>query len=194
MEPIYFATAAEFRAWLEVNHDQVDVQWVGYFKKHTGIPSMTWPDSVDVALCFGWVDGLRHKVDGERYKIRFTPRRPRSTWSKINIDKMEALIAADLVHPAGLAAYAKRRADKSGIYGHEQDSSSLSPEFLERLQANELAWEYFSERLAPGYKKVTVHWVMRAKKAATRERRFGILLESCEEGRRIPLLRSPGKK
>lgn len=193
MEPIYFSSPAEFRAWLEANFDKVEEQWVGFFKKHTGIPSMAWPESVDEALCFGWIDGLRKKVDEQRYKIRFTPRRPNSIWSKVNIEKMDALVAAGMVHPAGLKAFDKRSADRSKVYAYERETAELSPEFTAQIKANELAWEYFSEKLAAGYKRTSVYWVMRAKQAATRQRRLDILIQSCEEGKKIPSLRRKGE-
>ena len=194
MEPIYFSSPAEFRAWLEQNFDRTEVQWVGFYKKHTGIPSMAWTEAVDEALCFGWIDGLRHTVDDQRYKIRFTPRRPGSMWSKVNIEKMKALKAAGLLHPAGLAVYDEDAEKKSEAYSNEREKASLPPEFISQLQANELAWEYFTEKLAPGYKKNSVYWVMKAKQPSTRQRRLEILIASCEAGQKIPVLGGPKLK
>lgn len=188
MEPIFFSTPEDFRKWLEKHHEKEELLWVGYYKKATGIPSMTWSESVDQALCFGWIDGLRKSVDNKRYKIRFTPRRPTSNWSAVNIKKMEALTKAGLMRPEGLAAYAKRKAEKSKIYSYEQDEVVLDPAYKSKIKAHPKAWQYF-DQLAPSYKKASIRWVMSAKREETRLRRLRILIESSEGQQKIPQLR-----
>ena len=188
MEPTFFPTPEDFRKWLKDNHDKEEVLWVGYYKKATGIPSMTWPESVDQALCYGWIDGLRKSVDEKRYKIRFTPRRPTSVWSAVNIKKMEELTQAGLMQPAGLAIYAKRKDKKSRGYSYEQNEVELAPEYESKIKENVTAWTFF-ENLAPSYKKASIRWVMSAKREETRLRRLRILIESSEEQQKIPQLR-----
>lgn len=192
MDTLFFSTPAEFYEWLNENHASVTELWVGYYKKATGIPSMTWPDSVDQALCFGWIDGIRKSIDDKSYKIRFTPRRPKSIWSAVNIKKVEALTKAGLMMPAGLAAYDKKTAELSKIYSYERANIQLAPAYLAELKANQQAWDFF-EKLAPSYKKNSIFWVMRAKREETRLRRLAILIQSCDEGMKIPLLRSKKK-
>lgn len=187
-EPTFFPTPEDFRKWLAENHEQEQVLWVGFYKKASNIPSITWPESVEEALCYGWIDGLRKSVDDVSYKIRFTPRRPSSIWSTVNIKLMEKLQAEGRMQPAGLAAWERRKEKKSKIYSYEQMSKKLSEAFLEKLKANPRAWEFF-ENMAPGYKKNTIYWVMSAKRQETRERRFGIMMESCEQGLLVPPLR-----
>lgn len=187
-DPVFFAQPADFREWLEMHHRTEDVLWVGFYKKDSGIPSITWPESVDQALCYGWIDGLRKSVDDVSYKIRFTPRRKTSNWSAVNLNRMEELIPLGLVTEWGMKAYAKRKSEKSGIYSYETTPKQLSEEFKKRLKSNATAHAFF-ENLAPGYKKNTIYWVMSAKKEETRQKRFQILIDSCLEGKRIPILR-----
>ncbi|MEM7370555.1 MAG: YdeI/OmpD-associated family protein [Bacteroidota bacterium] len=192
MEPTFFETGAEFRDWLVGHHTSEKELWVGYYKKASGIPSMTWPESVDQALCFGWIDGIRKSVDAVSYKIRFTPRNPKSIWSAVNIKKMALLTQQGLMTPAGLALFDKRIEEKSRIYSHERKTAKLPPEYSKKIQANLKAWEYFSN-MPPGYTKTSVHWVISAKREETRLRRLAVLIESCEQGRKIPLLRRKGE-
>ncbi len=191
MSAQFFSTPTEFYEWLLQFHEQEDELWVGYYKKHTKIPSMTWPESVDQALCFGWIDGLRHRIDDQSYKIRFTPRRKNSNWSAVNIERFAVLHAEGLVHEAGLAAYRRRQEDKSRIYTYENKDkiSELPPDYLAQLQAHPLAWEYYDQHLAPSYKRISIYWILQAKREATRQRRLSILIESCAAGQKIPLLR-----
>ncbi len=153
MSPVFFSAPARFRTWLEKNHDKVQELWVGFHKVGTGIPSITWPQSVDEALCFGWIDGLRKRVDEESYVIRFTPRKPGSTWSLANIRRVEKLVEEGRMHPSGMGAFEKRREDRSGIYSFEQRGLPRFEETQEKLfRRNARAWAYFSVR-PPSYRK-----------------------------------------
>jgi uncharacterized protein YdeI (YjbR/CyaY-like superfamily) len=186
---LFFATPEDLRQWLKVNHDKQEVQWVGYYKKHTGKPSITWPESVDQALCFGWIDGLRKTIDEEAYKIRFTPRRVKSHWSSVNLKRMPELIELGLVYPAGMAIYEKRDQRYYQSISYEQGNVALSPEYDKLLKANAKAAKFFYQKLAPSYRKASINWVMSAKREATRQRRLAILIESSEQGLKIPLIR-----
>jgi uncharacterized protein YdeI (YjbR/CyaY-like superfamily) len=186
--PIFFELTTDFREWLAENHDTEEVLWVGYYKVATGKPSMRWEESVKETLCFGWIDGLRKSIDEESYKIRFTPRRTDSHWSKKNIQMVEELIEEERMQPPGIEAYKNRDASNSGKASYERENSELKPEYRDKIKANEVAWTFFQE-LAPGYTQTSIHWVMSAKQEKTRQRRLKILIESCEEGRKIPPLR-----
>lgn len=189
MEPKFFPDQLDFRKWLEEHHDKEEVLWVGYYKKASKLPSMTWSESVDQALCFGWIDGLRKSIDEVSYKIRFTPRRPRSHWSDVNIKKMAELEKKGLLQPAGIAAYQKLDKKRSGQASYEQKKPvQLDEAYIEKLKANSKAWAYF-QKVAPYYKKAATHWVMSAKKEETRLRRLNILIESSEQGLKIPPMR-----
>ena len=193
MEPVdvtYFETPAAFSEWLSRHQERDEPLWVGFWKKATGRPSMSWEESVDEALCFGWIDGLRKRVDDDSYTIRFTQRRPESIWSRRNIDRFEALHGEGRIQPAGHAAYARRKEEKSGVYSFEQKAPmDLAPEFAERFRANEQAWLDWEAR-PPGYRRQATHWVMSAKRPETRERRFAAVVANCEAGRKIKPLRS----
>jgi uncharacterized protein YdeI (YjbR/CyaY-like superfamily) len=193
MEVIFFATPAKFRAWLARQHDKVTEQWVGFRKKHTGKPSITWPEAVDVALCYGWIDGVRYRIDEESYKIRFTPRKPGSTWSSVNVKRVEELTTLGLMAPAGLAAFGK--AGKSGIYAYEQrNEARLDDADERRFRANEAAWEFFQKQ-PPWYRRTATYWVVSAKKAETRDKRLATLIEDSAQGRPIKQLnRTPAGK
>lgn len=188
-KPLFFETPDEFRAWLEKNHNKKDVKWIGYYKVATGKPSMTWEESVREALCFGWIDGLRKSIDDESYKIRFTPRRPNSHWSDKNIRMVEELIAEGKMKEPGLKKFKNRTEKNSNRASFEQESVKLKEEYEKQIRQNKKAWEFFEE-LAPGYTKTSIHWVMSAKREDTRQRRLKILIESCEKGEKIPLLRN----
>lgn len=192
--PTFFSTPAEWRQWLERHHEESTFLWVGYYKKHTGIPSMTWEESVDEALCFGWIDGIRKRIDSEAYKIRFSPRKKSSIWSGKNISRIRELIDADMVSSKGIAAYEARSTDKSVVYGYEnKDKAVLPPEYENQLKANPEAWTFFSEELAPSYRQTSIWWVIKAKQQKTRDRRIQVLIESCVERRKIPPLRRKGE-
>lgn len=188
-EPIFFETPADFRAWLEEHHDSVEVLWVGYYKKDSGRASITWPESVDQALCFGWIDGLRKSIDDVSYKIRFTPRRPDSNWSANNISRVEELLENGDMHAAGIAAYERRRGEKSRVYSYEQKKkAALEPEAEERFRAHAAAWEFFRSQ-PPGYRRTAIFWVVSAKRKDTRGRRLDQLIEDSANGLRIRPLR-----
>jgi len=183
--PTFFATPDEFRAWLEAHHGTETELVVGFHKKGSGRPSITWPESVDQALCFGWIDGIRRSLDEESYTIRFTPRKPRSTWSAVNINRARELIDEGLMRPAGLAAFEARADDRSAIYSYEQRHSAvLPPEMEERFRANRAAWRFF-EAQPPSYRKTAIYWVTSAKKVETRQKRLTTLIEDSANGRRI---------
>jgi uncharacterized protein YdeI (YjbR/CyaY-like superfamily) len=186
MEPTFFATPADFYAWLEAHHDTHTELLVGYYKTSSGKPSMTWSESVDQALCFGWIDGVRRSIDGESYSIRFTPRKSGSTWSEVNIKKVAALTEQGMMRPAGIAAFENRKEAKTGIYSYEQrDNAALSADEQQRLEANAKAWEYFQSK-AGSYRKAAVWWVVSAKKDETREKRLATLIELSGKGEMIP--------
>lgn len=187
-KPIFFAAPSEFRRWLHAHHRTATEVLVGFYKKASGRPSMTWPESVDEALCFGWIDGVRRRVDAERYMIRFTPRKAVSAWSLVNIRKAEALILAKRMKPAGLRAFEARDAKKSGIYSFEQrEHARLDADAEARFKANRAAWEFFQSQ-PPGYRRVVTFWVMSAKREDTRARRLETLIADSAAGRRIGLL------
>ena len=190
---LFFPTPAHFRAWLAEHHDQRDELWVGYYKKATGLPSITWPESVDEALCFGWIDGIRKSIDEESYKIRFTPRRPGSHWSARNLGRMKHLIAEGLVTEPGMSAYRKRNPAREKQAAHEQKNIVLPPEYERQLRADADAWDYF-QRARPSYRKQVTWWVISAKREETRLRRLRILIESSAKGEVIPPMRWAEKK
>jgi uncharacterized protein YdeI (YjbR/CyaY-like superfamily) len=161
------------------------------YKKHTGKRAMSWSKAVDQALCFGWIDGRANAIDGDRYMQRFTPRRPGSNWSKINIAKVAKLREAGLMRPAGLKAFEARKEDHTGVYSFEQgEEAKLTEEFEARLRTDPAAWQYWQAR-PPGYRRTATHWVMSAKREETRERRLNQLIEDCASGQHIkPLRRS----
>lgn len=184
MGPIFFASTAAFRRWLQKNHTRADELWVGFYKRATHRPSMTWPESVAEALCFGWIDGLRRRIDDERYMIRFTPRRPGSTWSAINIRLAKSLIAENRMRPAGRAAFQARLAKKSVVYSYENRPQSLPPEFEKLLRKDRKEWAYFQAQ-APWYRRTVAHWITSAKREETRMRRLASLIEACRQARAI---------
>lgn len=184
-EPVFFSNAGDFRIWLAENSKTATELTVGFYKVSSGKPSMTWPESVDEALCVGWIDSVRKRIDDQAYQIRFTPRRKGSVWSSVNIAKVEALIAAGRMKPAGLRAYRERTERKSSVYSYEQGGSlNLTPGELEAFKKRHAAWAYF-EKGAPSYRKTMVHWVVTAKQQATRARRLAKLIESCAASVRL---------
>lgn len=193
MDVLFFATPEAFRAWLDANHDRSTEQWVGYYKKATKLPSITWPESVDQALCYGWIDGIRKSIDEKSYKVRFTPRKPKSHWSDVNIKKVEELTKAGLMRPAGIEAYSRRTEENSRKASFEQTEVILDKAYEQQLKANKVAWTYFNGS-TPSYKKQTIWWIMSAKKEETRLRRLHILIESSEKGDVIPPFRWSKKK
>lgn len=191
----YFETAGAFGEWLE-NHRTAKAElWVGFHKKGTGRPSLTWPESVDEALCHGWIDGIRKRVDEDRYTIRFTPRRPGSVWSAINMRKAKALIASGRMRPGGLAAFRARRDDRSAIYSFEQARAPKLPAALSRILRKNAAASTFFRTRTDAYRRLVSWWIVSAKKDETRRKRLAVLIACCEAGRPIPgLPRAPEKR
>lgn len=187
-EPIFFSTAEAFAIWLKANHQKLTEQWVGFYKVKSGIPSMTWSESVDQALCYGWIDGLRKTIDESAYKIRFTPRKKRSHWSAVNLAKMKVLLAENLVAPAGLTIYQQRDKSNAKLASFEQQGVALDPVYEAEVKQNAEAWAYFNE-LSPSVKKATIWWVVSAKQEVTRQRRLKVLIESSAANEKIPMLR-----
>ncbi len=185
---VFFDSTDAFDAWLDAHPDATEV-WVGYYRKSTKRPSITWSDSVDVALCHGWIDGVRKSIDDQSYKIRFTPRKKTSIWSAVNVRKVGELVAAGKMRPAGLALF-NARTDAIG-YKSEDRNIPLSPEFEAKIKANAAAWDFLNA-LAPSYRRDSIWWVMSAKREDTRVKRLGVLIESCEAGLKIPSMRKKG--
>lgn len=183
MNPVYFSSPAEFRAWLEQHHATTAELWVGYHKKGTGVPSMTWPESVDEALCFGWIDGVRRSVDDERYAIRFTPRKARSNWSRVNIARARELTTTGRMAPAGLKAFQERDVKRDYSY-EETRQRSFTRAQETAFRATRKAWAFF-EAQPPGYRKAVIFWVTSAKKEQTAAARLAKLIEASAAGRRI---------
>jgi uncharacterized protein YdeI (YjbR/CyaY-like superfamily) len=186
-EPIFFASPEEFYAWLEEHHETESEVYVGFHKQHTGKRAMSWSEAVDQALCFGWIDGRVNKIDDDRYMQRFTPRKPGSNWSKVNVEKIAKLREAGLLRPAGLAAFEQRTDERTGVYSFERQTE-LPPEYEARLRANTAAAEYFESR-PPWYRRTAIHLVMSAKREETRERRLEQLIEDSAAGIDIKQLR-----
>ena len=184
---IFFPTAAAFRAWLAAHHATESELLVGFYNARSKRRGISYKEAVDQALCFGWIDGVRRSVDGERYVQRFTPRQKRSTWSAVNIARVEELRAAGLMAEAGLAAFARRTDERSRIYSFESAPRALSPEQERALRADRRAWAFW-ESQPPGYRRIVIHWLTSAKREPTRERRLALLIECCAEGRRLPQL------
>ena len=187
MTPRFFATPADFRSWLAKNHTRVDELWVGFHKKATGKPSITWPEAVDQALCFGWIDGLRKTIDGEAYMIRFAPRRAKSIWSAVNLKRFDALRSRGLVAPAGLEAFERRDPAKTNRYSFENRPEKMDEKYEKKLRANREAWKFFSAQ-PPGYQRTVRWWVISAQKEETRLKRLQTLIELSANGERLPQL------
>lgn len=187
-QPLFFSTPSAFRKWLQKNHEKATELLVGFYKVGSGKQSITWSESVDEALCFGWIDGVRKRIDEESYSIRFTPRKPKSIWSAINIKKVEELSKQGLMHPAGLAAFSKREESKSRIYSYEKEVSTLPDDFLKKFKANQKAWKYF-QSLPPSYRNTAIHGVVSARQESTRVKRLEELIRDSEAGQKIKRLR-----
>ena len=189
--PTFFATAEQFHDWLAEHHASTPELLVGFWKVGSGTPSMTWPESVDEALCFGWIDGVRRRLDDEAYTIRFTPRRPGSIWSAVNVAKAEALCAAGRMAPAGLAAFGARRDDRTAVYSHEQGAEAdlaLSAEEQARLRESAGALAFFEAQPA-SYQRAVAHWLHTAKRPETRARRLDLLAVESSAGRLVAQFR-----
>lgn len=184
MNPTYFDSAARFRQWLAKHARQATELWVGYYKISTRKESLTWAESVDEALCYGWIDGLRRSVDAQRYMIRFTPRKAGSVWSAVNIKRVQSLIDCNRMKSHGLAAFTKRRENRSGIYSYEQRSTELPEGYRKLVNKHRRAATYFSNQ-PPSYRKAAIWWVVSAKQESTRLRRLAQLINDSENSRRI---------
>jgi uncharacterized protein YdeI (YjbR/CyaY-like superfamily) len=185
MEPIFFTNPSEFRKWLQLHHQSRREQWVGFYKKASGRPGITWPESVDEALCFGWIDGLRKTIDAESYQIRFTPRQPMSNWSAVNIGRVQELTKLGRMRPAGLKAFARRKEEKSRIYSYENRHAAALNEAEEiQFRSRKKGWKFFLSQ-PPSYRKTAIWWVASAKKKETRELRLEKLIATSEAQRRM---------
>ena len=186
--PLFFATQNDFRAWLAEHHDTASELLVGFHKKGTGRPSMTWPESVDQALCYGWIDGVRRSLGASSYTIRFTPRKKGSIWSAVNVKRAQELNRLGLMSPGGLKTFNSRDPEKTNRYSFEQQRAKLGAGFEKQFRANRKAWEYFQSR-PPGYRKVATWWVISAKKEETRLKRLATLIADSAARRVIGPLR-----
>jgi uncharacterized protein YdeI (YjbR/CyaY-like superfamily) len=184
---IFFASPAELRAWFDEHHETAEDLWVGYYRKSTGQPTVTWPEAVDEALCVGWIDGIRYRLDDTRHAQRFTPRRKGSIWSAINTKRAGELIAEGRMRPAGVKAFDARSPEKTAIYSYERETAAFSDDQQRRFEADRSAWEFFQAQ-APSWRRAITHWVSSAKRAETRERRFEQLVEDSRAGRRTGAL------
>jgi uncharacterized protein YdeI (YjbR/CyaY-like superfamily) len=184
MQPKFFASPEQFRHWLERNHDRATELLVGFQKKSSGEKSITYAEALDEALCFGWIDGVRRSFDETSYTIRFTPRKPRSIWSNVNVRHVERLKQAGRMQPPGLEAYDRRDAKRTGIYSFENRPRELSPEYEKTFRQHKAAWKFFQEQ-PPGYKRLMIFRTMSAKKEETRRRRLQQLIEASEKGKRL---------
>jgi len=187
MKPQFFAKPSDWREWLEQNHEREKEVLVGFYKRDSGKPSITWPESVDAALCFGWIDGVRRSMDAESYSIRFTPRRSRSFWSNVNVKRAEELIALGLMQPAGLRAFESRRGERSGVYSFEQKDIAFDKDQDRQFKKEKAAWQFFQSQ-APWYRRTTTWWVISAKREETKAKRLNKLIADSAAGRTIALL------
>lgn len=187
MKPIFFKNQSELRKWFEKNHLSEQELILGYYKKGTRKETVSWSESVDQALCFGWIDSVRKSIDAESYQIRFTPRKSNSIWSNVNINKIKYLTEKELMHSTGIEAFNKRKEHKSGIYAFENKEQQLNETFEKHFKANKKAWDFFNKQ-PPGYKKLALHYVMTAKMETTRKKRFHDLVSDSEAGLRMKQL------
>jgi len=189
----FFRSAAEFRRWLEANHATATEIVVGFHKKASGRGGITYPEAVEEALCFGWIDGVRRGIDDVSYSNRFTPRTPRSVWSAVNIRHVERLIAEGRMRPAGLAAFERRDPERSAVYSFEQADATLDAAQERRFKANRRAWAFWTAQ-PKGYRRTASWWVISAKREETRDRRLATLIDHSADGQRLPALVSPTRR
>jgi len=185
MQPKFFNSPSDFRKWLAAHHANANELLVGFYKRDTGKPSITWPESVDEALCFGWIDGIRRRIDEDSYSIRFTPRKTSSTWSAINIRRAQELVSEGRMTPEGEKAFAARKKNRSGIYSYEQRSAELIEPYAGKLRRNKAALKFFASQ-PPSYRKAANWWVMSAKKEETRLNRLEQLIKLSAARQFIP--------
>jgi uncharacterized protein YdeI (YjbR/CyaY-like superfamily) len=191
VKPIFFKSAAEFRAWLELNHDQVSELLVGFYRRESGRGGIAYPEALDEALCFGWIDGVRKRCDEDSYTIRFTPRKPGSIWSAVNTRRVGELIKLGRMHPAGQSAFDGRDAKKTNKYSYERETCKLEGVYEKRFRANKKAWVFYRAQ-APWYRRTACFWVVSAKREETRLRRLEKLIADSTAGRRIDMLNPSG--
>jgi uncharacterized protein YdeI (YjbR/CyaY-like superfamily) len=189
----HFETPEELRAWLEAHHDTVTELWVGFYKKATGRPSITYPQALDEALCYGWIDGVRRSVDAESYTTRFTPRRRGSNWSAVNVRRVGELTALGRMRPSGLRAFETRDPSKANSYSSENLAVDFDAELAAQFRANAAAWDFFTAQ-PPGYRRTATWWVMSAKREDTRRKRLATLIDDSAHGRRLANLTSPSRR
>jgi uncharacterized protein YdeI (YjbR/CyaY-like superfamily) len=193
MKLVFFESAADFRAWLEAAHQNCAELWVGFYKRSSAKPSITYPEAVDEALCFGWIDGVRRSIDADAYTIRFTPRKPKSQWSAVNIRHAERLLEAGRMRPAGLKAFAGAK-DQPRKYSYEQrHRASFSREQEQRFRANRKAWDFFQNQ-PPWYRRTATFWVVSAVREETRQKRLATLIRDCADGKPVKPLTRPVPK
>ena len=188
--PRFFSTPQAFRTWLAKNHERRTELWVGFRKRSTGRASITWDEAVEEALCVGWIDGIRKPVDEDSYAIRFTPRKAGSTWSAVNVRRVGELVRAGRMQPAGLKAFEKRTAERTGVYSYERAHAKLNPAAERAFRANRAAWEFWESR-PPWYRRTATWWVVSAKREETRQRRLATLIDDSAHGRLIAQLARP---
>lgn len=187
---LFFDSPAEFRGWLEENHETSDHRWIGFYRKSAGRAGLDYTDAVLEALCFGWIDGQGAGIDEERRAVRFSKRRPRSIWSTVNVNRMERLIGEGRVAPAGMRAYEARTSERTGVYGHDSGRAVFSPGFEARFRAHRAAWDFWNTT-PPSYRRQMTWWVVSAKRDETRLRRLDALIEQHASGKRVDALRLP---
>ena len=190
MKPIFFKSYADFRTWLDARHLTCKELWVGFYKKSSGKPSITYPEAVDEALCFGWIDGVRRSVNSDAYTVRFTPRKPRSQWSAVNIKRAQELADAGRMRPAGLEAFAGAKGQPRKYSYEQRRGVSFDPEQERQLRANAPAWAFFQTQ-PPWYRRTATFWIVSAKKEETRQKRLDTLIRDSQDGKPIKPLRRP---
>lgn len=193
MDVTFFNSASEFRAWLEEHHQSVGEVWVGFHKKGTGEPGIAYAEALDEALCFGWIDGVRKSLGAAAYVIRFSPRKPHSTWSLVNIRRVEELSKLGRMHPSGLKAFEERSRERSGRYSYEARTRELDAAYEEEFRAHRIAWDFFQAQ-PPSYRRSANWWVMSARQEETRQRRLAALIEASEKGQRLAHLTGPSSR
>jgi len=187
MKPAFFASQSAFRRWLETHHAGSRELLVGFYRKDSGKGGITYPEALDEALCFGWIDGLRKRYDEASYTVRFTPRKPDSIWSAVNIKRVDELIKLQRMHSSGMKVFAGRDRERANLYSYERQNSKLDPVQERRFKASRNAWDFFRAQ-APWYQRTAIFWVVSAKQEATRLRRLDTLIEDSANGRRLAML------
>ena len=183
----FFRSSGDFRKWLEKNHDKASEIWIGFYRKDSGKGGITYHEALDEALCFGWIDGIRKKIDSSSFTNRFTPRRPKSIWSNVNVAHVERLTRAGRMRPPGIAAFKAKDEARVGVYSFEREAARLDPQMEQRFRKNKTAWRYF-EAAPAYYRKLVTWWVISAKREETREKRLAVLIDCSARETRLPQL------